>query len=319
MLRMCMMTLVAVVTLSASAGDRKDLGDPAPPLQIKEWIKGEPVDLEKAAGQQIIVVEFWGTWCSPCRYSIPHLTEMQKKYKDKDVVFVGVTYKDSNPQDVAEFVKKQGDRMDYVVAFDDGTTATAYFDGWGVSRAVPTAFIVDKHGRLMWYDHPMDDDFGGVLEKVIADKFSVEDARKLMAERKEREERSKRAYEKAKEYIDLSQGDGAPEKIKAVAEEFLDLATGDASTLNHVAWFLLTSERVEKRDLEFAMRVAQAAYDACDGKNASVVDTYARALFDTGEVDEAIKYQKKAVELADNDELRKELQKTLDRYTQSRN
>ena len=71
--------------------------------------------------------------------------------------------------------------------------------------------------------------------------------------------------------------------------------------------------------VSFALQSAgYAVLEACDGKDASVVDTYARALFDTGNVDEAIKYQQKAIDMAKHEELRKELQKTLDRYQESR-
>ena len=82
--------LLWVLTLALSAVSA-ELGDPAAPLQIAEWVKGKPVDLAADKGKKIFVVEFWATWCGPCRASIPHLTEMQKKFKDKNVVFIGVS------------------------------------------------------------------------------------------------------------------------------------------------------------------------------------------------------------------------------------
>ena len=78
--------LILGVAMSSTAAK---LGDPAAPLSIKEWVKGKPVDVKD--GKNIYVVEFWATWCGPCRTSIPHLTELQKKFKDKGVVFVGVS------------------------------------------------------------------------------------------------------------------------------------------------------------------------------------------------------------------------------------
>ena len=97
------------------------LGDPAAKLEISEWVKGKPVDLAKLKGKKVAVVEFWATWCPPCRTSIPHLTEMQKKYK-KDVVFIGVSKEDAKT--VKPFVEKYGDTMNYTVAVDkDGKTS----------------------------------------------------------------------------------------------------------------------------------------------------------------------------------------------------
>ena len=80
-----------------------DLGDEAKPLQISKWVKGKKVDLAKGKGKKVYVVEFWATWCPPCRTTIPHLTELQKKYKDKGVVFIGVS--DEKASVVKKFVE----------------------------------------------------------------------------------------------------------------------------------------------------------------------------------------------------------------------
>ena len=72
---------VGIWTAPKALGDNNTLsvGDPAPKLAVKEFVKGEPLkDLEKG---KTYVVEFWATWCGPCRTSIPHLTELQKKHK----------------------------------------------------------------------------------------------------------------------------------------------------------------------------------------------------------------------------------------------
>ena len=63
------------------------VGDAAPQLKVAKWVKGTPITNLKDG--KIHVVEFWATWCGPCRVSIPHLTELAAKYKGK-VDFVGV-------------------------------------------------------------------------------------------------------------------------------------------------------------------------------------------------------------------------------------
>src|SRR5687767_13027650 len=111
--RVLIAALAFALTGVAAAGTARaiELGDPAPELQIAKWVKGEPVkEFEKG---KVYVVEFWATWCGPCRTSIPHLTEMQKKYEDK-VVFIGVS--DEDAETVAPFVDKMGDEMAYRVA-----------------------------------------------------------------------------------------------------------------------------------------------------------------------------------------------------------
>ena len=72
------------------------LGDPAPKLEVKEFVKGDVVKgFDKG---KIYVVEFWATWCGPCRVSIPHLTEMQKQHPD--IKFLGVSVFDCTFRDL---------------------------------------------------------------------------------------------------------------------------------------------------------------------------------------------------------------------------
>ncbi|MFO0958855.1 MAG: TlpA disulfide reductase family protein [Isosphaeraceae bacterium] len=75
---------------------------------VKEFLKGEPV-LAFEPGKTY-VVEFWATWCGPCLATIPHLTDLQKKYKD--ITFIGVSIWEDEPKEVAPFVKEMGDKMD---------------------------------------------------------------------------------------------------------------------------------------------------------------------------------------------------------------
>jgi tetratricopeptide (TPR) repeat protein len=115
-------------------------------------------------------------------------------------------------------------------------------------------------------------------------------------------------------YFELVTAGGDPKKVKELGEEFLEEANGNAMLLNDFAWELLTNKGIKQRDLKLAMRTAKAAYDACDGKEAAIVDTYARALHDTGKLDQAIKYQKKALELCKDSGMREEIEATLERY-----
>jgi thiol-disulfide isomerase/thioredoxin len=127
------------------------LGDVAAPLMVHQWIQGGPVDVKDGKG--LTVVEFWATWCGPCRVSIPHLTALQKKLKDQGVRMVGIS--DEEPAKVKPFVEKMGATMGYAVACDDNRqTYSGYMDAFGYN-SIPTAFIVGKDGRILWHGHPM--------------------------------------------------------------------------------------------------------------------------------------------------------------------
>jgi thiol-disulfide isomerase/thioredoxin len=277
-----------------------ELGDPAAPLKIATWVKGKPVDLAAGKGKTIHVVEFWATWCPPCRTSIPHLTQLQKKFKDKGVVFVGVSGEDTAT--VKPFVQKMGEDMDYVVAVDNAQqTAQAYMRAFGVN-SIPHAFVIDKEGKIAWHGHPMGG-LDGVIEQLLAGKFDLQKARQRI-----------RASTLMQEFFALVTSGRDAAKADELGAQIVSDAAGDAILLNDFAWALLTDQRVKHRNLDLALRAAKAAYDACQGKESGVVDTYARALFDTGKVAEAIKYQKKAVELCQEPKQREELERTLKGY-----
>jgi thiol-disulfide isomerase/thioredoxin len=126
-------------------------GDTAGPLKIKQWIKGAPMDPKD--GKNVYVVEFWATWCGPCRVSIPHLTELQKRFQNKGVVIVGIS--DEDPAKLKPFVEKMAENMNYVVACDDDyQTSASYMEAFGYNT-IPTAFVIDKNGKVVWDGHPM--------------------------------------------------------------------------------------------------------------------------------------------------------------------
>ena len=84
------------------------IGNKVPELKGIDWVKGKEVKL----GTGLTIVEFWATWCGPCLQTIPHLTQLQKKYKGK-LTIAGLTNESSD--EVLPFVKEQGKNMDYNV------------------------------------------------------------------------------------------------------------------------------------------------------------------------------------------------------------
>lgn len=185
-----------LLTSIAFAKPTLKVGDKAPAIQVSSWVKGEPVkSFEKG---KVYVVEFWATWCGPCKTSIPHLTEMAHKYKGK-VNFVGVSsfeHPADNLAGVNKFVKEMGDKMDYNVAVDgsSGVMGKTWMDA-ADQHGIPTAFVVGKDSTINWIGHPMVG-LDEVLGQVIADKFDVKSfaekqAKAQEAQAKAREEQSK--------------------------------------------------------------------------------------------------------------------------------
>lgn len=199
-----LLAALLAVPLAALGLHAAQLGDPAKPLQIASWVKGKPVDLAALKGKQIVVVEFWATWCPPCRTSIPHLTALQKKFKD--VVIVGIS--DEDVATVKKFVEKMGDKMDYVVAVDDeDKTGEAYMKAFGIN-GIPHAFVVDKSGRIVWHGHPMGE-LEQTLEALRDGKFDLEKARKRADARQQLEA-----------FLEAAQQNPDDPKVQEMAKKF---------------------------------------------------------------------------------------------------
>ncbi len=179
-------TLAAIagaLTLAASTGSSQEnetkvtlkVGDPAPKLQVGKWVQGEPVkQFEKGTAY---IVEFWATWCGPCRVSIPHLNEIANKFKDKGLVVIGQDCWERDESQVEPFINKMGDKMTYHVALDDkegnekGLMATTWMAAAG-RNGIPSAFLVDKKGTVVWIGHPMQLD-DSTIQQVLDGKFDV--------------------------------------------------------------------------------------------------------------------------------------------------
>ncbi|MEW5307359.1 MAG: hypothetical protein WDW36_009763 [Sanguina aurantia] len=105
------------------------IGTKCPDIGGFTWIKGSPVAIggdSAAALGRVTVVEFFGTWCPPCRETIPHLTAIQKRFASRGVVIVGVSTEEVAK--VRPFVEKTGDDMGYLVVVD--TSRQAHTGKW---------------------------------------------------------------------------------------------------------------------------------------------------------------------------------------------
>ena len=167
-----------------SAGSsRLKVGDPAPKLACGKWIQGEPVT--EFASNRVYIVEFWATWCGPCRASIPHLNELYQQFKDKNLVIIGQDCWEQDDALPGPFVKRMGDKMSYRVALDDKTGGGkgAMADTWMTAsgqNGIPSAFIVNQQGRIVWIGHPMNLT-PALVEDVLAGKFDLQKAAQAAA------------------------------------------------------------------------------------------------------------------------------------------
>ena len=288
-------------TLTAPAATLS-IGDSAPALKVSQWIKGGPVESFDPA--KTYVVEFWATWCPPCRASIPHLTELSQTFPNVTFIGMDIWERGENiPEKVAKFVTDMGDKMDYAVALDTDDQFMAKNWMQAAKRdGIPSAFLVHE-GKIAWIGHPMDS-LDLILHDIDAGTLDIEKI-------KRQAEQNEKAQLLLGRYFAAVGEDGDEEKAAGLAQQFEALDLQDPDMLNEIAWFILTHPSVKNRDIGLATRLAKKALNLTEGKDANVLDTYARAMFDSGKLAEAIEFQKKAIAAKPGDE---DLAATLEKY-----
>lgn len=166
--------------VSPATGQSKNklsIGDQAPPLKYSKWIKGTPV--KSFDDDHLYVLEFWATWCGPCKAAMPHLTQLQKEYQGK-VTFIGVgvwekvaadkPYESSLPS-VEKFVKGNDANMGYSVVADNNEQFMG--DNWlkaAGENGIPSTFIV-KNNQILWIGHP--NSLDSTLPKILGGTYDM--------------------------------------------------------------------------------------------------------------------------------------------------
>jgi thiol-disulfide isomerase/thioredoxin len=336
--------LFLIVPVPADDEEPKlNVGDKAPAFKIKEFVKGEGVkDLAKG---KIHVVEFWATWCGPCRATIPHLTELQKKHAD--VIIIGVSIFEQDFEKVKPFVGEMGEKMNYRVAIDavpegkdadEGAMAAAWMGAAGQS-GIPTAFVVNRDGVIAWIGHPAELD--KPLADIVANKWDVKAEAQRQKEERARERKLRAIAAKlhkaeedndTKAIIAIIRDDSKMEPLlagmkfdalinlndiekaatygrKLVNELYKD----SANQLNELAWGLVDPDRDKKADpqlVKVAVDAAKKAVELTKTKDGAILDTLACAYFLDGDVAKAVETQEKAVKLRpDDDDMKAHLEK----------
>jgi thiol-disulfide isomerase/thioredoxin len=210
--------MAAGSTLALAAEAKLKVGDPAPKLQTGKWVQGDPVNQFQKG--KAYIVEFWATWCGPCRASIPHLNEIYTKYKDKGLIVIGQDCWEQDETQVAPFVKKMADKMTYRVALDDkaGSKNGKMAETWMAAagrNGIPSAFLVDTHGMIAWIGHPMGLQ-EKVLEDVLADKFDVHKAAAAYELEQQNEAKTRTAWMKINRAMQQKNWDEATAQLGEV-------------------------------------------------------------------------------------------------------
>ena len=140
-----LLTVLAVIVILAkytsTSNSSVENVRPAPQFSLAN-LDGKNVSLKDFA-DKVMVVDFWATWCGPCREEIPHLNKLYENYRGKGVVVVGISMDAEGPEVVKQFAKEL--RMEYPVVMGNENVQQDF----GGIVGLPTTFIIDRKGNIV--------------------------------------------------------------------------------------------------------------------------------------------------------------------------
>lgn len=140
--------LTLFFTGAAQADTYSDMGveQPDTPLAAPAFeltdLSGTKVSLDSLSGK-VVLLNFWATWCPPCREEMPGMEQLWQKYSDRGLVIVAITVDDTDERGIRKFVEQLG--LTYPVLIDTGSSVA---DRYAVG-GLPTSFLIDRDGQVL--------------------------------------------------------------------------------------------------------------------------------------------------------------------------
>jgi len=321
-------------------------GSPAPFPDISNFIKGDSVTAFEPG--KVYVMEFWATWCGPCLTGMPHLSEIQAKYADKGLRIIGIS--NEKLETVSNFLAKPewAAKTQYTLCTDPDKSAHAQYMGAAMQNGIPTAFIV-KDSVVQWIGHPMSMD--EPMAAIVGGSWNVAKAKESFlgpgqaTKVQRRMSALLREASKTGDYaaflvmLDEAIAKADPNEAMSMELQKFKILLGAANQpdaayalgnklvahmttqkfamgLNEIAWFVLDAPTVKSRDYAFALKTANAAATLSDNKDGPILDTLARAYWETNDAKQAVETQKLAIANTPEGQMLDEMKETLKKYEQ---
>jgi len=146
--------LVTVISLSAVAQIK--IGTAVPEISLPN-AKDSVINLSSFKGK-VVLIDFWASWCGPCRQTNPSVVRLYNKYKDRGFEVFGVSI-DSKKNDWLKAVRQ--DKIKYTQVIDNGGWRAGVVELYGIDQ-IPTSFLLDKNGNVVAIDAE-----GKALDKLV--------------------------------------------------------------------------------------------------------------------------------------------------------
>lgn len=343
--------LLIVLALGSLSFAELKIGDNAPDLRTDRWLKGTPVKGFKRGN--VYVLEFWATWCGPCKAAMPHLTELAKTYGDK-ATFVGVNiWEDSHAKPgenldakVDRFMAESGSMMGYNVCAGskDGYMVKSWMNAAG-QAGIPATFVVDQDGKVAWIGHPLN--LEEPLKQIIAGKFDRGAYRKEFEAKQQASSAAMKPLQDAMKPVTDAMAAKKYDEAIAAAESGMtklpqygfvlaglkfqalyaknpELAYQEAQKVVDdwnqgygVMETFLMKDDLDKKFYQVALEIAQNQYKQ-KPQVSSRLALIAMAYHKLGDASKAVEYQQRFIDTfkpsKDNQVILQELRKTLEEY-----
>lgn len=135
-------------------------GNRAPDFTARD-LSGKDVSLSGLAGR-VVVLEFWATWCPPCRLTIPDLIALQDRYRDRDVTVLAVSIDDGRNLVSKLFDFSRENKINYTILLGHDAITQAY-----KVQSIPVVFLIDKKGKIVSRHMGAVEDFAGTMSSQI--------------------------------------------------------------------------------------------------------------------------------------------------------
>ena len=153
------MLMITLVILSVTACAYGQAGDKAPDFSFP-GLDGNTISLDDLMGN-VIFINFWATWCPPCRQEIPGFVEIYEKYKGDGLVIIGVSLDRSGPNVVNQFMEEYG------ISYPMAMATKEFYEDYEPGQYIPTTFVIDREGYIK-------DKHVGFMPKDMMEKLFLE-------------------------------------------------------------------------------------------------------------------------------------------------
>jgi thiol-disulfide isomerase/thioredoxin len=297
------------------------VGDPAPALRAETWLKGEQI--KKFEPGKVYVVEFWASWCFPCLAAMPHLSDIQEKYKDQGVTVIAVDAREPEPKRGETCAKRFDRLMAFRVAAEKtedgkGLMAETWLDAAGVP-GMPSTWIIDQKGKIAWIGYPpqvervlagvLHGDYDPKKERLLNAKLAALDQTAAVAVEKGDYDEAWKVYAQMDALDPFSQIDRKLSKVGILLHKKKDYAAASAlirqladgplkndwSVQTKLAEEIVALTEKDKRDLDLAVQLMKRVVELKNSEDWMTMKSFAAIYSAQGKWDKAVELQTKVV------------------------